>query len=384
MSRGPKVILSSNNGYWQASYYDSLGRRRKKSLGPKNSLSRRQAQALCERLAVELNLSPSRADVAKAPPLSRWTDSFLALKPDLSDSARKSYRLASTKLADHIGKDTTLDRVTAMHAAEWVASLSNAGLSPASVANYSRHVRCLFNEATRQGLLVTSPFSRIRTQPKRIDREWHYVSRAEFTRILATSKNSGWSAFLALQRIAGLRRGEALKLEWSMVDFDRRVLRLSGGITKTGRERIVPIDPELFALLLAAKEVPGSATSYVVAPELVDRKSGSNQHARFETIIKKAGLERWEDLFQTLRRNAVQDLRQKLKDPWAVTAIAGHSEEVERKYYLGRVRQSDLDQITGQGSSKDLQTVIDRWASLSERIRSDIVRLALAAEPPAP
>lgn len=136
-------------------------------------------------------------------------------------------------------------------------------------------------------------------------------------------------------------------------------------------------------MLVAAKQVSGSAASFVVAPELVDRKSGSNQHARFETILKKAGLERWEDLFQTLRRNAVQDLRQKLKDPWAVTAIAGHSEEVERKYYLGRVRQSDLDQITCQGSSKELQTVIDRWASLSERVRGDIVRLALGVEPPA-
>lgn len=377
MSRGPKVILSSNNGYWQASYYDSLGRMRKKSLGPKSSLSRRQAQALCERLAVELNLTPSRADVAKAPSLCKWTDSFLALKPDLSEAARRSYRLASTKLGEHIGKDTTLDRVTAMHAAEWVASLSNAGLSPASVANYSRHVRCLFNEATRQGLLVTNPFSRVRTQPKRIDREWHYVSRAEFTRILSVSKNSGWSAFLALQRIAGLRRGEALKLEWSMVDFEHRVLRLTGGITKTGRERIVPIDPELFAVLLAARECSDPTIAFVVAPNFVDRKSGSNQHARFETILKKAGIERWEDLFQTLRRNAVQDLRQKLKDPWAVTAIAGHSEEVERKYYLGRVRQDDLDRVTGQGSAGGLQVIVERWATLSEPIRTQIVRLAV-------
>jgi len=32
------VILSSNGKYWQARYYDSMGKRRTKSLGPKKNL----------------------------------------------------------------------------------------------------------------------------------------------------------------------------------------------------------------------------------------------------------------------------------------------------------------------------------------------------------
>jgi hypothetical protein len=107
----------------------------------------------------------------------------------------------------------------------------------------------------------------------------------------------------------------------------------------------------------------------------VDRRSDSNQHSRFRTVLKKAGVLPWEDLFQTLRRNAVQDLREALKDPWAVTAIAGHSEEVERKYYLGRVRQADIERITGAAKDAELDLVLARWKSLSRETRERILSL---------
>jgi len=106
-----------------------------------------------------------------------------------------------------------------------------------------------------------------------------------------------------------------------------------------------------------------------------DRTSDSNQHSRFRTVLKKAGIAPWEDLFQTLRRNAVQDLREALKDPWAVTAIAGHSEEVERKYYLGRVRQADLDRITGIGVDRELQRVTECWAKLPRNVKDVVLAM---------
>lgn len=93
-----------------------------------------------------------------------------------------------------------------------------------------------------------------------------------------------------------------------------------------------------------------------------------------------AGRRVWEDLFQTLRRNAVQDLREALKDPWAVTAIAGHSEEVERKYYLGHVRQADLDRITGTGGDDpQARELMQLWGKLKTEQRSKLLALLRAA-----
>ncbi len=386
------VTLASNGGYWQAFFYDTMGRRKARSLGAKDEISRRQALVLCERLAVELHAQPHRADMSKAPAMSDWLKSFFALKPDLGAKARRAYRIAANKFMEFVGNNTRIDRVTASVAAEWVTLLSTPvvtekdgvkcekTLAPATIAHYSRHVRCLFNEAVHQGILLTNPFARVRTQPRKIERSWHYVNRELFTRVLGACRNDGWRCFLALQRLGALRKGESLEAEWRMIDWERRLLTLPESVTKTGQERMVPLDPELYDLL---KTVHASRprTDVLIVPETeVDRASDSNQHSRFRAVLKKAGVAVWEDLFQTLRRNAVQDLREALKDPWAVTAIAGHSEEVERKYYLGHVRQADLDRITGTGGDDPrARELMQLWAKLKTEQRSKLLALLRAA-----
>lgn len=388
------VTLSSNGGYWQAFFYDTMGRRKARSLGPKDEISRRQALVLCERLAVELHSQPQRADLGRAPTMSEWVTNFFALKPDLGKKARRAYRIAADRFIAFVGDNTRIDRVTASVAAEWVTILSTPvvterngvkkvkTLAPATIANYSRHIRCLFNEAVHQGILLANPFARIRTQPRKVERSWHYVTREQFTCILGACRNDGWRCFLALQRLGALRKGESLEAEWRMIDWKRRVLTLPESVTKTGQERLIPLDPQLHDLLQTVHAARPKADILIVPTNEVDRASDSNQNSRFRALLKKAGIAPWEDLFQTLRRNAVQDLRDALKDPWAVTAIAGHSEEVERKYYLGHVRQTDLDRVTGQGSSSGLQTVIERWASLTETTKKEIIRLTMGSETP--
>ena len=68
-----------------------------------------------------------------------------------------------------------------------------------------------------------------------------------------------------------------------------------------------------------------------------------------------------------------------LKDPWAVTAIAGHSEEVQRKYYLGHVRQADLDRITGTGGDDpQVRELMELWGKLKPEQRSKLLALMRA------
>jgi integrase len=60
----------------------------------------------------------------------------------------------------------------------------------------------------------------------------------------------------ALLAYTGVRRGEALGLRWADVDLDRRILtarRSYEGITKSGKQRTVPIPAELVAILKAYK-----------------------------------------------------------------------------------------------------------------------------------
>src|SRR5205823_6070153 len=81
----------------------------------------------------------------------------------------------------------------------------------------------------------------------KIDKNWHYVSMAELEKLIAACNTNGWKCLIALCRLAGLRRGEAMSLPWAGVDMNNR--RLIVFAQKTGQRRIVPIVPRLYELL---------------------------------------------------------------------------------------------------------------------------------------
>src|SRR5579884_2213520 len=82
------VKLSSNGNYWQADWKDTTGKRRKKSLGPKSELSRRQAHKLCQSLANDLNLKPGLSSLGKAPTLGAHIDAYLRSRTELKKSSK--------------------------------------------------------------------------------------------------------------------------------------------------------------------------------------------------------------------------------------------------------------------------------------------------------
>lgn len=201
-----------------------------------------------------------------------------------------------------------------------------------------------------------------------------YVDRDTFSMIVGACPSVGWQVFLALQRIGALSASEALQARWSMMEWVGRNVVLPAEITHTDRERVVPLDPELYAILLDASESARRDKELIVSPEEVDRDCAINRkHLR--AILSHVGIKVGGDPLETLRRNAVRDLRAILKDPWAVTTVAGHSRESERKYYLGHVRQSDMARVTGIRGDDGLRVLLDRWPTLTQKAKAAIGQL---------
>ena len=77
----------------------------------------------------------------------------------------------------------------------------------------------------------------------------------------------------------GLRRGELLKLRWSSVDFDRRLLTVEGGTAKNRQTRHIPLNDEAMSMLTRWREQSGKGprvfdivTSFNTAwPHLLER-----------------------------------------------------------------------------------------------------------------
>lgn len=130
---------------------------------------------------------------------------------------------------------------------------------------------------------------------------------------------------IALCRLAGLRRGEALELTWSNINWEKH--RLTIIAEKTGRRRVAPIEPKLYQMLLDA---------FDQTEEGEKRVCPVSKHClwrNFQTIRRRAGLLRWKDAFKVMRRNCETDWAQ-VYPQYVVSAWIGHGIEVSAKHYL--------------------------------------------------
>ena len=102
----------------------------------------------------------------------------------------------------------------------------------------------------------------------------------------------------------GGRLSELLALRWADVDLDRRVLVFRKETTKSRRERMVPIDDELLALLRPVRLGPGQDLLFEY-----NGRAMKNVRTAFETARRKAELEdvHFHDLRHTFASWAVMN-----------------------------------------------------------------------------
>ena len=334
MARDKMVILSSNGNYWQVRYYDSMGKRRTKSLGSKKKLSKRQAKIKCDRLAAQLTLNPGMADAGRPIKLGDLLTRYLESRTDLREKTLESHRLTGDYLKKFFGDEIYIDRINRAMASNWRAAMAKGKLSfhpkgetmaEASVCIHVRNAKTIFNYAAKDDLILFNPFDRLKGNAAEPDKDWKYVSLEELDKLLDACPNVGWKMLIALCRLAGLRRGEALALRWADINWEEHHFAVIA--EKTGHRRVVPIGPKLYQLLLGA---------FDQAEEGEERICPISRHGlwrNFQVYRKRAGLKKWKDTFKVLRRNCETDWAQKYPQ-YAVSAWIGHSIEVSDRHYL--------------------------------------------------
>ena len=115
-------------------------------------------------------------------------------------------------------------------------------------------LRIVLNYAKKQGWLARTPFERgdaLITAAHETKRDRVLGREEELRLLLACEKpaRQHLRPFLILLLDTAMRKGEALSLKWSDVDFLTGVIRLRATITKTAKPRVVPITTRLRAEL---------------------------------------------------------------------------------------------------------------------------------------
>ncbi len=243
-----------------------------------------------------------------------WEAAIAALGDDLRRRAlaantAAAYALDARQLADWASeRGLEPDTIELRALRRYLASLSEAGLAPASIARKLAAIRALLRVQLALGARAENP-AELLGSPKRPQRLPRVLTGAEVAALLdripaATPLELRDRALFELAYASGLRAQELVSLDLGAVDFDEEAVRVEG---KGGRTRLVPVGEHALAALarylergrpLLAAEARGPADGER------QRRSGTQAGAGSEDSLF---------LSKTGRRLGTSDVRRRLR-----------------------------------------------------------------------
>jgi integrase len=138
----------------------------------------------------------------------------------LRATERAVYRHLTPGLGNH-----RLIRLEAEHIEKLYAKMAASGLKPGTVHQAHRTLRTALNEAVRRGHIIKNP-TELAKAPRLADEEIEPFTVDEARRVLATAERQRNGARWVVALSLGLRKGEALGLQWPDLDLDTGTLRI--------------------------------------------------------------------------------------------------------------------------------------------------------------
>jgi integrase len=270
---------------------------------------------------------------SKAETLQAFLDGYIASRPDVKDSTATVYRHTRRCLIEFFGADSLLADITFADATRWRQWLvTDQKLADATVRRRCSLARQFFGFAVDDLLITDNPFRKLKGIGVVSNRERdHFLTREDADKILAACPDAEWRLIFALARYGGLRTpSETLALRWADIDWPAGKMTVHSPKTArhAGKEtRLVPLFPELRQEL---EEAFDPEAEYVISRY---RDPGQNLRTQFERIVKRAGLEPWEKLFQNLRTTRQTELSEQ-HPAHVVCKWLGNSVRVADRHYL--------------------------------------------------
>ncbi len=269
----------------------------------------------------------------------------------VKESTRTRYKQSRRLLFERFGEGRPLDDITPRDADAYRSWLESKDYAPAKVAKEIVIARMFMKKAVRWSMIQSNPFDGVIAGAQTNRDRLFYLEPDKAQRLIDAAPSADWRCIIALARFGGLRcPSEVLLVRWADVDWANLRLRVRSPKTErhTGKsERIIPLFPELHAVLLDAFELADSGAEFVVSGY---RDTSANLRTQLLRIIERAGLEPWPRLFNAMRASRATELAAEY--PAAVcTSWMGHTQAVAQTHYH-MVRDEDFDRATGRGGAE--------------------------------
>jgi len=211
-----------------------------------------------------------------------------------------------------------LNDVTPLYVEEYRNKRLDAGAQRSTTNRELALLKVMFSKAIDWGLCSTNPVKKVKFYPETENIKERILAPDEEARLLASSPDH-LRPILLVALNTGMRRGELLNLEWANVDLLRRQILVTG--TKSGKNRIVPINSDLFLLLDDLKR-QNVSHGYVFTNAKTGKPLQDIKHA-FGTACTKAGVKDFR--FHDCRHTFGTRLVHRGVDLITVKDLLGHS-----------------------------------------------------------
>jgi integrase len=278
--------------------------------------------------------------------------------PGLSKSSRDNYQNAYHK---HLMKPFGNKQMRAIRTVDIDRCLNNLGHYSKTTVNYIRTIlKNVFARAYAEGVIDRDPATRLKNTGKK-PKERRALTESETNAVLRIIKSDRGNAgrLLALLYYTGIRRGEALGLQWRDVDFSERVVHIRRDVDfkthaldtlKTDSSlRDVPLPAALFQYLHPLRGI--GETHIVLSP----RTKSFLQQSTFVRL--------WEQIQADIPALCGGDARDPANMPRSV--LTPH---YFRHNYATLLYDAGIDVLTAKRylGHSDVKTTLSIYAHLSE------------------
>ena len=236
-------VRFDRGAWWVFTHYQ--GKRKKRRVGATKA-HKREAEQIAKKINAALALGTFAANARESRPLPcdgelrRWLATYaVTMKPTYEILNRG---LIENHLAPHFGaKD--LREIREADLLEYIRVKMASGLSPRTIRNGLSVIRRVYVLLEREELVTRNPALKIGELIRRVDRasaievaEVEYWTRDEVRRLLETARGyePRFAPLLFVLLSTGIRRGEAMGLQWTDIDFDRCRISIRRSITSAG------------------------------------------------------------------------------------------------------------------------------------------------------
>ncbi len=324
-------------------YYAQIKRGKKISLNTRNADTARRRFNKLQRKYWEGKLIELTGEKQSRSTLDEFAKEYKSWAREVKPKATYNADcLALNQLINTHGDSIYLASLSQKHLDQIISSCKQRKLSAASINNYIRHLRSVFNKAVEWGCLKVNPFKQSKEIPAE-KRPPNYINKDHLSKLFKSIPDLELRKLIAAYLATGRRRKELLNLTWQDIEWDkgRYFVRKS----KTHLSRYYPIS-KTFKSILESMEPKDSGYIWDKwqHPDTVSKK--------VKQAFRDAGLShlRLHDLRHTFATHFVEsggDLRT-LQDllghtEYRTTEIYAHISEQHQAQEIERVKLGPID-----------------------------------------